>query len=122
MDSDSLGLILAFIIGIVIAVLIVRIPIVIAKKRGITGSDLTIIAILSWLGILIGVTWIVALVFSLIWIPKKNGGPAEIKPLLSQGTSLSNVEALEKLGNLKEKGLITEEEFNREKTKLLDTL
>lgn len=102
-------------------IFLVRIPIIIAKRRGLRGTDLGIIRLLSWLGILLGVTWIVALVFSCAWLPKDKSKKADAMPLLTD-KKLSSVDALVKLGNLKEKGLITEEEFNREKAKLLGSL
>lgn len=120
-DDETLWLIVGSIFVIVIAILIVRIPIIIAKRRGISGSDLGIISLLSWLGLLLGITWIVALVFSMLWQPKSAAIGTGKMPLAGEG-QLSSVEALEKLGNLKDKGIITEDEFNREKAKLLNSL
>ena len=46
-------------------------PIYIAKHRGITDGELTTIKILSWCGLLLLITWFIALILSLIWKPKK---------------------------------------------------
>ena len=55
---------------IVFLIFVIQIPIFIARGRGISGSDLTSITVLSWCGIIFGVTWLVALVLSLVWQPK----------------------------------------------------
>ena len=100
---------------------LIYVPIMIAKRRGISGSELTTISILSWCGILfVGITWIIAVILSLIWQPKN----WIEKDTSSKGTSISpsalaDLELLEKLGTLKEKGAITEEEFQKEKAKIL---
>lgn len=82
MDQNSFGLLFvaAAIVGLIIAVLLVQVPIYIAKSRGITGQNLTIIKLLSWVGILVGVTWLVALVLALIWQPKPQEQQLVIQP------------------------------------------
>lgn len=49
----------------------IRLPIIIGKKRNVSDENLKIISILSWVSILVGITWPIALVFSLIYKPKK---------------------------------------------------
>lgn len=87
---------------IMLCVALICVPIMIANARGITGNEKLIITILSWLGILFGVTWIVALVLSLVW-----------------GSSKDNLENLEKLSKLYKDKVITKEEFERQKAKYL---
>lgn len=87
---------------IMLGVALICIPIMIANARGITGNEKLIITILSWLGILFGVTWVVALVLSLVW-----------------GSSKDNLENLEKLSKLYKDKVITKEEFERQKAKYL---
>ena len=79
---------------IMLCVALICVPIMIANARGITGNEKLIITILSWLGILFGVTWIIALVLSLVW-----GNPKD------------NLENLEKLSKLYKDKIITKEEF-----------
>jgi len=86
------------------AVLLIRIPVVIARYRGISGRELQTISTLSWVGILLGITWIVALFFSLMW---------------KTGKSDSDLEMLERLAKLKSNGLINDREFEIEKQKIL---
>ena len=100
---------------IFLVIVVTRVPIMIAKSRGITGSELTTISILSWLGLLIGITWIVALVLSLVWKP--SNWIEKDQP--RQYNNLSDWETLEKLHILKEQGVITQAEFDMEKIKIM---
>lgn len=95
-------------------ILIIRIPIIIAKGRGITGSDMTTIAVLSWFGIFFGLTWVIALVLSLVW-----GGSLSIK-IENAEQGGETLDKLEKLHRLKKSGAITKKEFEAQKKKLLD--
>ena len=100
---------------------LIYVPIMIAKRRGISGSELTTISILSWCGILfVGITWIIAIILALVWQPKnwiEKGNSSQKASAVAQ--RLTDLEVLEKLGNLREKGAITEEEFQKEKAMLL---
>ena len=100
---------------------LIYVPIMIAKRRGISGSELTTISILSWCGILfVGITWIIAIILALVWQPKNwIGKDVSTKGNSASSTTLTDLELLEKLGTLKEKGAITEEEFQKEKAKIL---
>ncbi|MDR2770162.1 MAG: hypothetical protein LBB08_01795 [Rickettsiales bacterium] len=59
-----------------IALLFVYIPIFIARSRNIGGRDMTTITVLSWLGILFGITWIVALTLSFAWGSRSRTDPS----------------------------------------------
>lgn len=100
---------LFFLIFIFIVILIVRIPIIIAKNRGVGGSDLTTITILSWLGILFGITWIAALILALLYTPSTN----------LSSTQDIGADELAKAYELKEKGVVSQSEFNHYKKKFL---
>ena len=110
-----------FVVGSLISYFIIQIPIMIAKNRGIKDSELTTITILSWAGLLFGVTWFIALALSLIYQPKKWVGESNSseKP---QTPPTDNVEKLLKLNELKEKGIITQEEFDKQKKNLLSSM
>ena len=99
-----------FVLGLVLAlaIMILRIPIVIARGRGISGGTLTTIAVLAWLGIFAGITWIAALILSLLMVGNTET-VEEIDP----------IDQLAKLHKLHKSGAITTAEFNREKRKLL---
>jgi hypothetical protein len=97
-------LILSVIILVVVVTLFVNIPIMIARSRGINGSDLSTISILSWSSLLLGITWIVALVLAIVWQPKNT----------------STVDLLHKLHDLFKKGAISKKEFDSEKKKILN--
>ena len=110
-----------FIVGGLISYFIISIPISIAKNRGIKDSELTTITILSWAGLLFGITWFIALALSLIYKPKKwieENIPVENKQIIST----DNVEKLLKLNELKEKGIITQTEFDEQKKNLLSSM
>ena len=108
-----------FIILCIIAYWIIQVPIMIAKNRGICGSELSTIRILSWCGLIVGITWIIAIILSIVWKPNnwvEKTTPAEtIMPK-------DNLETLEKLSALKDKGIITDAEFQREKQKIMSNL
>lgn len=91
---------------------IATVPIQIAKGRGITGNELATISILSWVSLVIGITWFIALALALSYQPQKWVDPND------QHTSL-DLDALEKLGRLKKSGVLTIAEYNREKKKIL---
>ncbi len=104
--ENSMAL-LFFLIFLFVFILIVRIPIIIAKNRGVAGSDLTTIAVLSWLGILFGLTWIAALILALLYTPS------------TDPDKVVGIDELSKAYDLKEKGVISQSEFNRYKKKFL---
>jgi len=89
---------------------VICIPVFIANARGICGSQRTIILVLSWLGIFFGVTWVVALVLSLVW----HGDGVSCN---SCGTRLDELEKLSKLYKAK---VITKSEYEKMKSKLLN--
>lgn len=98
---------LFLLIFIFVFILVVRIPIIIAKNRGVGGADLTTIAVLSWLGILFGLTWIAALILALLYSPSTDPNGAV------------GADELAKAYDLKEKGVISQSEFNQYKKKFL---
>ena len=106
MDNFIFGLfmLLVFIGFILLAIAILRIPIMIADARGITGENRKTIVLLSWLGLILGITWIIALVFSLVW---------------GEDTSSDNLDKLDKLSRLYKSKAITKSEYEKMKKKLL---
>ena len=78
----------------------------IAKLRGISGGKMFTIALLSWFGIFFGLTWVVALILSLLWGYDTTDDP-------------DNLDKLEKLARLHKQGAITKKEFESMKAKLL---
>lgn len=102
--------IIFFIFYVIIAILLAFVPISIAESRGIKGQSLTIIKVLSWLGLLLGITWFVALIMSLVCEANSNH---------SSISNLTDLEMLEKLAKLKDIGAITDAEFNQKKQEIL---
>jgi len=100
-----------FVIALCIAfvLFLVQIPIMIAKGRGIGGANLTAIVILSWLGLILGITWIIALILSLVW-----SGDGSLA-----ARSLADMDKLTKLHELKRRGAITQKEYDAQKRKIL---
>ena len=96
---------------------IATIPTTIAKNRGVENGELKTITILSWLGSFFFITWIIALVFACIYKPTR-----WINENAHNVNENDVYQSLEKLGNLKEKGFISEDEFNREKNKLMNRI
>ncbi len=102
---------------IVLLIFLIQIPVLIARGRSLSASDITTITILSWFGLIFGVTWFVALVLSLVWRPGQWTGRCEAcggtKP------TVDAAEQLEKLDKLKKRGVITQKEFDAQKKKIL---
>ncbi len=105
---DIIFILGAFALVLFILIFIIRIPIIIAKRRNLKESDINVIALLSWISLLVGVTWIIALVMSLVYQP----------PINKQSPS-NDLDELSKLFELKEKGILSQEEFERAKSRVL---
>lgn len=95
---------------IALLVFLIQIPIMIARGRGLSGVELTTIVVLSWCGLIFGITWLVALVLALVW------QPGNWKNEVYSGDI---AEQIEKLHKLKQRGVITQKEFDTQKKKLL---
>lgn len=105
MGDIFLAFVLMFVF-VMVCLSILCIPIMIANARGICGGEKTAIIILSLMGVLFGVTWIVALILSLIW----QGSGVE---------DVDNLDKLEKLSRLYKDKAITKDEYEKLKSKLL---
>lgn len=118
MDNEIIFILIWYVgwitLSLAIIYFIIQVPIIIAKKRGMKEGELTTITVLSWCGIFIGITWIIALIFALVWQPTTWIDKEKI-----HFNDMTNLEILEKLGVLKDKGVITEQEFQREKEKII---
>lgn len=91
---------------VMIGIGIIMIPITIANARGICGGEKTAIVILSWMGIFLGITWLVALVLSLVWRGECT-------------YAIDNLDRLEKLAKLYKDKVISKSEYDTMKAKLL---
>ena len=109
MDSIFIFGVIALILFIII--FIIRIPIIVAKKRGLKENDVHVIALLSWVSLFIGITWIVALIMSLVYQPPK--------PDVNRQSNRNELDELSKLFEMKENGILTQEQFEKAKENLL---
>ncbi len=103
-----LEVIFAFLIMFSITVLFVAflsIPILIANARGICGAEHTTIVVLSILGVFFGITWLVALILSVVW-----RGECMVE---------EDLDRLEKAAKLYKSKAISKEEYEKIKSKLL---
>lgn len=107
----GLTALLIWILLIALFICFIRIPIIIAKKRGVSGNELSVITALSWLGIILFFLWIIALVLSLVYQPKKWIEKEEPKSF--------DVDKLDKLHTLYKNKVITKEEYETQKKKVL---
>lgn len=103
------ALLFVFLLLCVFVCAIISIPVMIANARGICGNQKLAIVILSWLGIFFGVTWVVALVLSLVWCGDNQ----------SCNTCGDRLDELEKLAKLYKSKVISKTEFEKMKSKLL---
>ena len=129
--------IVIFLLLLILAIFLIRIPIIIANARGVGGGNLKVIAILSWCGLFFGITWIIALILALVYqsqvnitnttngqvvyLSRNNEEHLTAYNRNVQTPILSNLDKLEKLATLKEKGIITEQEYEVEKHNLLNS-
>lgn len=102
----SLGCLILILILILILLVL---PTEIAQKRGVSKEHRRYIIVLSLLGLLFGVTWVVALILAFVF-PSENEKKENEK---------DNLVKLSMLGKLKKDGVLTDEEFEEEKHKLL---
>lgn len=118
---EELPIYFRVILSIILIVWFLQVPIAIAINRDIEDPDLSTIKLLSWFGILGGITWIFALVLSLIYHPKNliDKTASVENNSTSNKTTTDNFDLLIKLNELREKGIITQEEFEKQKEKFL---
>lgn len=90
--------------------MIIHVSVYIARNRGISGGELTIITILAWCGLIFLITWFVALGLALFW---DNHKWALHKPKESE------LDRLEKAHNLMKRGIITKKEYEKMKKELI---
>ncbi len=95
-----------FFMMIVLLIGLINIPIMIANSRGICGGEKITITILSWLGVFFGVTWVIALILSLLWRGECAVGA-------------TNLDKLEQVARLYRTKAITKSEYEKMKSKLL---
>lgn len=106
---------------IVFLIFLIQIPIYIARGRCLSKTDITTITILSWCGLIFGITWFVALVLSLVW----QSGVAQVQECKTCGKTHNKLatgsaaDQIEKLHKLKRRGIITQKEFDIEKKRIL---
>lgn len=103
-------LILIFAIILIFVFLLVQIPINIAKNRGITGSELTTIAILSWCGLFYGITWFIALGLALLW---------HSDDWVSKDEAPTDLERLKQLSELHKNKVISDKEYKKLRKEIL---
>jgi predicted membrane protein len=105
---DNVGTFLGYMLGVVVAICLYFLPAILARHRRDFNRILIINFIFGWtfLG------WIVAL----IWAVGTEKEPVVIN---NQAPKASTADQLEKLASLKEKGLLTQEEFEAQKKQIL---
>ena len=95
-------------LGLAIIVLLIIWPVQVAKKRGLEPNLITAITLLSVLGMLFfGLGWLAAVIMAYT-CPTKELKQAQ-----------SDLDKLAKLGQLYKQGIITKDEFEKEKIKLM---
>ncbi len=102
--------IIVAILVIALIVFIITIPAKIARARGISGSELTTISLLCWVSLLVGLTWFIALILALVWQPTN---------WVEKDEHVTDYDALEKLHSLKERGILSEDEYKKERAKII---
>lgn len=110
---ESLFFLLIAICLVCLFFLLLFLPVKIARKRGVSDSDISIIQILCWVSILLGFTWFIALILSLVY---------KTKVAVESSNPSACLDALDKLHTLKEKGIISPEAYESGKAKILQDL
>jgi hypothetical protein len=60
------------VLGIYVAYKIFTIPIVIAKSRHLSGNNIMMIRVLTWCGLITGITWFIAFLLSILFSRKSD--------------------------------------------------
>lgn len=103
-------MLLIFFIIVFVIICLVQIPINIAKNRGITGSELTTITVLSWCGLFYGITWFIALGLALLWHSEN---------WVSKDSESTDLNRLEKLSELHKNKVISDKEYKKLRKEIL---
>lgn len=111
MFVEYLALFFVFMLLCAFVCAVICIPVFVANARGICGAKRTIILVLSWLGIFFGLTWIAALILSLVWTPDNGDCVCACN---------SRLDALEKVAKLYKDKVITKSEYDKMRKELMD--
>lgn len=114
-ESDEIGPVGVSILIFCVAALILflfLLPMDIAKKRGVWKERRSYITVLSFLGIFLTIPWFIALALAFSFSAEKDENERGKK-------DNDYLFKLSKLGKLKEEGVLTDEEFEEEKQKIL---
>lgn len=60
------------VLGIYVVYKIFTIPIIIAQKRHLSGNNIMLIRVLTWCGLITGVTWFIAFLLSILFSRKSD--------------------------------------------------
>lgn len=107
-------------VGLAFSLFMIYVPYLVAKSRDVAKDKRTIIIVLGWAGIFFGITWVIALILAFIYDPEITS--------INKGADVQTfrtndyIDKLEKLAQLKEKGIITEEEFENKKAIILEQI
>lgn len=104
--ADAVVAFFVMFVIVLLGVAILSIPVMIANARGICGGERVAIIVLSIFGIFFGITWFIALVLSLVL----HGGDMFVG---------DNLDRLEKLAKLYKDKVISKDEYERIKARLL---
>ena len=88
----------------------------VAARRGVSGGELVVIKILAWCGLLVPITWFVALGLALFWHPAKwiSKGDCEYRE--------TDLDKLEKLHKLYKNKVLSKAEYERLKKQAMSKL
>lgn len=114
MIEASFSQFFALIIICVIGFFVIRIPVYIARSRNMNPKDIRTINLLCWCGLLFGITWLIALIWSIVG----NNFLPEIK-VKSEAPKEDRYAQLERIARLRDSGALSEEEFQEHKTQIL---
>lgn len=106
-------------IGIAFSIFMIYVPYLVAKSRDVAKDKRTIIIVLGWAGIFFGITWIIALILAFIYEPEII---SQESTAVIHNNANDYINKLEKLADLKDKGIITKEEFEAKKAELLELI
>ncbi|MDD3265849.1 MAG: SHOCT domain-containing protein [Burkholderiales bacterium] len=107
-------------IGIAFSLFMIYVPYLVAKSRDVAKDKRVIIIILGWAGVFFGITWVIALILAFIYEPETLQNN---KSSIHQSHSYNDyIHQLERLAELKDKGILTEEEFESKKVSILEQI
>lgn len=118
-NSDTAGCILPYLFIGVFVFGVLFFPVAVAYIRGVSEERQNRLALLCVFSFFFGITWIIAMILACTYPTEEEEKEPIIKKEIIKVIESVSLADLERLAKLKESGILTDEEFEIEKEKIL---